>query len=119
LTGAPLRRGPFFKGVCMSETVESKRYIANPGFRFSGIPKFPFETDDKEIQDRIENSFSFKTAKRVWIDPRTAEENDKLEGALGGLNFQMLRKMVRAMGHRDVNKYTKVQLLDILEKEGF
>ena len=83
------------------------------------MPPFPFETDDKELQDRIENSFAFKVAKRVWVDPRTTEENDNLEGALGGLNFQMLRKMVRAMGHRDVNKFTKVQLIDILEKEGF
>jgi len=103
----------------MSEKVESKRYVANPGFSFAGMPRFPFDTDDKELQDRIEGSFAFKVANRVWIDKRSDEENEQLEGALGGLNFQMLRKMVRAMGHRDVNKFTKVQLIDILEKEGF
>lgn len=107
------------KVIVEPEKGVEKRYMADPGFSFCGLPAFPLTTDDKELQDRIEGSFAFKVAKRVWLDKRSADENAKLEGALAGLTFQSMRKMVRALGHRDVNKYTKVELLDILEKEGF
>ena len=99
--------------------IEKKRYVAMPGFRFCGMPNFPFETDDPALQERIENSVAFKRAGRVWLDKRSDEENEALESALASLKFSSLRKMVSALGHRDVQKYTKAELVDILEREGF
>lgn len=98
---------------------EKKTYVAMPGFSFAGMPNFPLTTDDPELQARIEGSFAFQRAKRVWVDSRTTKESEALESALSGLNFNSLRKMASALGHRDVAKYSKAQLVDILEREGF
>ncbi|GAG11244.1 unnamed protein product, partial [marine sediment metagenome] len=36
-----------------------------------------------------------------------------------GLKLETLRKMAMMTGHRDIYKYSKVELLNVLEKEGF
>jgi len=81
-------------------------------------PEFPIETDDPEMQKKIEASEAFGQGK-IWIMKKASVDDKALEGALAGLEFDKLRKMAALAGHRDVQKYSKVELLDILEREGF
>lgn len=102
------------------EVVEEKpkvRFNALPGFVMVGYPGFPFETDDEEKIEFLKGSRAMR-ANKVWIDSRTKEEAEAAEQALGVLSFLQLKKMVASLGHIDVHKYSKLELLDILQKEG-
>ncbi|MCK5481326.1 MAG: hypothetical protein KAJ06_09270 [Gammaproteobacteria bacterium] len=95
-----------------------RRYVALPGYTLIGVEQFPFETDDEEIQGLVEKSRGFRRGK-IWIERRNSEEREAAESALDGLNFHQLRKMAAALGHENVQRFKKIELIDILEKEGF
>jgi hypothetical protein len=101
----------------MAEKKIVKKYNATPGYTLVGFPEFPIETDDPELQKTIEATKAFQKRDQIWIVD--TEHDADIEGALSGLSFKTMRKMAYMAGHRDVNKYTKVELLDILEREGF
>lgn len=112
-------------GVKMSEEkkvaapkTEKKRYRAKHGYVMIGLPDFPFETSSKELQDQIEKTKAFKYGK-IWVDDRSDKETDALNSALSALKITTLQKMVLATGKTDVGKYSHVELIDILEREGF
>lgn len=93
-----------------------KKYMAKSGYSLVGFEAFPFTTKDEEIQKQVEGTKAFANGV-IWI---TDTEGDaELEGALSDVKFGTLRKLANAMGHRDVHKLTKSELLEILEKEGF
>lgn len=96
---------------------EMKKYNARPGYSLIGVPEFPIETDSEALQAKIEGTKAFRERGQIWI--MDTKNNAKIEGALSGLKFSTMRKMAAAAGHRDVHKYTKVELLDLLEREGF
>jgi hypothetical protein len=101
----------------MVEKKTVKKYNASPGYTLVGYPEFPIETDDPELQKTIESTKAFQKRSQIWI---VDTKNDaEIEGALSGLSFKTMRKMAYMAGHRNVDKYTKVELLDVLEKEGF
>ena len=93
-----------------------KKYMARMGYTLVGFPEFPIETDDVDVQGKIEATDAFKT-KKIWVVDTSKDE--ALEGALAGVKFSALRKMASAMGFREVHKMKKVELLALLEKEGF
>lgn len=95
-----------------------RRYMANPGYTIVGVPEFPLETDDPVVQASIEKSRGFRRGK-IWIEPRTTEEQEVVESALTHMPVAKLRRIVVSLGHKNVNKYRKYELLDILMKEGF
>jgi hypothetical protein len=95
-----------------------RRYVSNPGYQIVGLPAFPLETEDPEIQGQIERSRGFKRG-QIWIEMRTAEEREITEGALGNMAVAKLRALVKALGYKNINSYRKYELLDILMKEGF
>lgn len=93
--------------------------MADPGYTLVGIPhKFPFETEDEEIIALVERSRGFKRG-RIWIEMRSEEDREVTESALAELNVGKLRKMVGMLGYKNINKYRKYELLDILLKKGF
>jgi hypothetical protein len=96
---------------------EVKRYIARPGFRFCGLPDFPFETDDIELQNKIEGTTAFTRAGRVWLDTKSDDERSAEEKALAGVDFNKLRKMARALGLRDYSGLSKAELIEVISKE--
>jgi hypothetical protein len=95
-----------------------RRYMAQPGYEIVGIPIFPFETDDPEVQAEIEKSRGFKRGK-IWLETRTPEEREATESALEKMPVRKLRAIVNSLGHKNVAQYRKYELLDILMKEGF
>ena len=112
-------------GVKMSEEkkvaapkTETKRYRAKHGYVMIGLPEFPFQTASEELQSQIEGTKAFKHGK-VWIDDRSDKETSELNSALSALKITTLQKMVLATGKTNVGKYTHVELIDILEREGF
>jgi hypothetical protein len=82
------------------------------------LPPFPIETDDEDLQKKIEASKAFQQRGQIWI-MKESKGDKALEGALKNLKFSTMRKMAAAAGHQNVQKYTKVELLDLLEREGF
>ena len=95
---------------------EVKKYSAKPGYTLIGFDEFPIETNDVDIQGQIEATEAFKIGK-IWITDTSNDE--EIEGALKNIKFTTMRKMASMAGYRDVHKLTKVELLEILEKEGF
>ncbi len=106
---------PVIDEVEVEPEPEVVRFNAMPGYVMVGYPEFPFETSDKKIIKFLKGSRAMR-ANKVWIDERTHAESDEAESALKVLSFQQLQKMVAAMGHIDVYKYSKLELLDILQK---
>jgi hypothetical protein len=96
----------------------TKRYCAMPGFRFSGLPKFPFETDSEEVQGRIESSKAFKLAKRVWLDSRSKEEIGVINDSMKGVSKQTIIKLLESRGYRDLGRLSFADLAAIMEREG-
>jgi hypothetical protein len=94
-----------------------KKYSAMPGYTLVGGPEFPYETDDEDMQKQIEGLRAFR-AGLIWVDERTDEEAAAAEKALEGISFEKLKKIASTLGYREVGKYSKVELLDILEREG-
>ncbi|MHC4517382.1 MAG: hypothetical protein ACYTAS_02230 [Planctomycetota bacterium] len=95
-----------------------RRYVSNPGYQIVGLPAFPFETDDPDVQAEVERSRGFKRGK-IWIEMRTQEEREATESSLDKMPVVKLRVMVKALGYKNINSYKKYELLDILMKEGF
>ena len=94
-----------------------RSYMGLPGTTIIGIGKFPQTIDDPEIQKRIEGSRSFKQG-HVWIDTATDEEKELMDKAMDGLSFSQLRKLASALGHRDINRFTKLQLIEVCTRDG-
>lgn len=95
----------------------SRRYLSLPGTSIVGIPKFPFETDDKEMQKKIESSRSFAIG-HVWIDEMTDRERKSAEKALSALGRDQLVRLAVALGHRDTSRLSKLDLISVCTKEG-
>lgn len=99
---------------------DAVRYNARPGYSLiqkDGEIEFPFVTADKELQKKIEGGRGWR-ANEIWRDDRTPEEAAAEEAALERLSFDKLRRMVKALGFRDIQKYSKAELIDILARAG-
>jgi hypothetical protein len=94
-----------------------RRYMALPGVTLVGVGRFPMVVEDPEIQKKIESCRSFQQGK-IWIENRSEEESSAAENALAGLGFGQLRKLAVALGHRDINRLTKLELIEVCTREG-
>ena len=100
------------------ESPKSVRFLCKPGFDLVGTHyKFPYETTDEAEIKYLRGLRSYK-AKLIFEDTRTAEETELLEKALAPMGLRALRNTVRRMGYVDTGRMSKVELLDIIEKEG-
>jgi hypothetical protein len=98
------------------EEKSTVRFAAHPGYtlvRGSDEIDFPYETDDEELIEKIKKGRGFR-AGEIWIDERTEQESEAAEEALSGLSYVKLQRMVSALGYRNVGKYKKIELIDIL-----
>jgi len=94
-----------------------RNYMGLPGTTIVGIGKFPRTEEDPEVQARIENSRSFKNG-HVWLDNKTPEQNEQIEAALDNLSLSQLQKLALACGQRDISRLTKLQLLEVVTRDG-
>jgi len=94
-----------------------RNYMGLPGTTIVGIGKFPRTVEDPEVQARIENSRSFKNG-HVWIDNKTPEQLEQVEAALDNLSLGQLQKLALACGQRDISRLTKLQLLEVVTRDG-
>lgn len=94
-----------------------RTYMGLPGTTLVGIGTFPMTVEDPAIQEKIENSRSFKIG-HVWVETATAEESALMEKALSGFSFSQLRKLAVALGHRNISRLTKMQLIEVCTREG-
>jgi hypothetical protein len=104
--------------IDVEEAPEGPRtYMGLPGTTLIGVGKFPQTIEDPELQKKIENSRSFKQG-HIWLDTKTDEERKAVEMALEGFSFSQLRKLAVALGHRDISRLTKLELIDVCTKDG-
>ena len=94
-----------------------RTYMGLPGTTIIGIGKFPRTVDDPETQKKIEGSRSFKQG-HIWVDTATDEEKELMDKAMDGLSFSQLRKLASALGHRDISRLTKLQLIEVCTRDG-
>ena len=94
-----------------------RTYMGLPGTTIIGIGKFPQTISDPDVQKRIEGSRSFKRG-QVWIDATTEEERKLMDKAMSGFSFAQLRKLASALGHRDIGRLTKLQLIEVCTRDG-
>jgi hypothetical protein len=94
-----------------------RTYMGLPGVTLVGVGKFPQTIDDESIQKKIESSRSFKRG-HIWIDSKTDDERANIEEALSGFSFHQLRKLAVALGHRNIGRLTKLELMEVCTKDG-
>jgi hypothetical protein len=94
-----------------------RAYMGLPGTTIIGVGNFPQTIEDPKIQKKVENSRSFRRG-HVWLDTRTAEENEALDEAMTGFSRRQLRKLASALGHRNIGRLTKLQLIEVCTRDG-
>lgn len=94
-----------------------RTYMGLPGTTLIGVGQFPQTIEDPAIQKKIENSRSFKNG-HIWLDTKTSEERAAVEDALEGFSFNQLRKLAVALGHRNISRLTKLQLIEVCTRDG-
>lgn len=96
---------------------DTVRFCGRPGYEMIGFPQFPFETSNPDIIARLRGTKAFRYG-RIWEDNRSDSELAAAEEALSGVSYSKLRKIAEKLGLRDLNRYSKVELLEAIENEG-
>ena len=105
-------------GAIAADLPEGPRtYMGLPGTTLIGVGTFPQTIEDPEIQKKIEGSRSYKQG-HIWIETRTEEQTEVLNDAMSGLSFGQLRKLAGALGHRNISRLTKLQLIEVCTRDG-
>lgn len=94
-----------------------RHYMGLPGTTLIGVGKFPQTIEDPEVQKKIEQSRSFKQG-HIWIDMKSDDERKAAENLLEGFSFGQLRKLAVALGHRNIGRLTKLELIEVCTKDG-
>lgn len=99
------------------EDWESVTFKAKDGYELVGQPKFPFTTTDPVLIAVIRKSRAYRGGV-VWEEHRSPEEIALAEKSLTGVSFDRLIKTARKLGIRFSKHMSKVDLLELIEKEG-